>query len=432
MNCIFTAKYLVPGDAPPIEGGALLVSEGVIKERGFLYELKRHYPDAEVIDFAEAILVPLLVNAHTHLELTDYPLWLRESGHVDEPKSFVDWILQLIKVKSRLDKDYYFSSLENGIQQSIACGTGAVGDILAHHRARTAYLSGSLTGRLFLETLGQDPATIQRLKKGLAEVLPESNVGSMTLGLSPHSPYTIRADYLQTIYSLCRRERIYCTTHLAESVEEVDFIEHGCGALASQFYPFVGWQNYLPQPSSLRPAEYLDQQGGLFPENLLVHGVQLNEAEIELLGRNGMYLVLCPRSNARLKVGKAAVGKLIAAGVKLALGTDSLASCDSLSIWDEMAFAHSWFAGQLDAPQLFQLATMGGADALGLERQLGSLAVGKEAGFQVLAPESAVALNDVFDYFVAPGRTQDIVEVYHRGQPQLSRSNRPGTLKAGE
>ena len=429
MNCIFTAKYLVSGDAPPVEGGALLVREGKIQARGSLPELKRRNPGAEVIDFAEAIMVPLLINAHTHLELTDYPLWREKAGHEQEAESFVDWILQLIKIKSGLDKRDYFSSLENGIQQSLACGTGAVGDILAHHRARTVYQSGALTGRLFLETLGQEPASIQRVKKALDGALRESTSGLMTLGLSPHSPYTIRADYLQKIYSRCRREGIYCTTHLAESAEEVDFIEHGRGALAGKFYPFVGWQNYLPPASSLRPTEYLEQQGGLFPQNLLVHGVQLNEAEIELLGRNGMYLALCPRSNARLRVGKAAAGKLLAAGVRLALGTDSLASCDSLSIWDEMAFAHRWFAGELDAPRLFQLATMGGADALGLGHQLGSLSNGKAAGFQVLVPQTTVAVKDLFDYFVAPGRTQDIVEVYHRGQPQLSRPDHPVKMK---
>ncbi len=132
----------------------------------------------------------------------------------------------------------------------------------------------------------------------------------------------------------------------------------------------------------MMPVEYLQQQGGLFPENLLVHGVQLREKEIALLAAEKMSLALCPRSNARLKVGRAPASELLKAGVNLCLGTDSLASCDSLSIWDEMAFAHRWFEGQLDAPSLFRMATLAGAQALGLDHCSGSLEKGKKRVFR--------------------------------------------------
>lgn len=419
LNCIYTAKYLVSSNAPPVEGGALLVHAGRIAAIGTLKQVKRNYPNVDVVDFADALLVPLLVNAHTHLELTDFPQWLANEGEESSAENFVDWILRLIRIKQKLDEKQYRLSLQSGVDQSIAAGIGAVGDILAHHAARDIYQNCPLVGSLFLETLGQDPAVICRLRSGLNEALQDEVIGSVGLGISPHSPYSISQDYLQSLYTLCRHDKLRCTTHLAESAEEIEFVERSHGDLASRLYSSIGWKNFLPQPSGLRPVEYLQQQGGLFPENLLVHGVHLNDSEISILSEKQMWLALCPRSNATLNVGKAPAGKLHQAGVRLALGTDSLASCDSLSIWDEIAFAHHWFAGELDAPTLFTMATQGGAEALGLGDNIGSLETGKLAGFQILRPQTSVAAAEIFDYFVSSHCTEDIVQVYHHGQPQL-------------
>ncbi|MFK5926383.1 MAG: amidohydrolase family protein [Desulfuromusa sp.] len=419
MNYIYTAKFLVTGNAPPIEDGALLVHTGRIAATGTLKEVKSNQPGVEVVAFADALIVPLLVNAHTHLELTDFPLWSKNAGEDVQPKSFVDWILRLIRIKHKLDDKQYQLSLRNGIDRSITAGTGAIGDILSQHKLRNLYQNCPLSGFLFLETLGQDPAFICRLKDSLSAALEDESVGLLRLGISPHSPYTISKNYLQSLYRHCQKQKIRCTTHIAESPDEVEFLEHSHGDLVSRLYPHIGWENYVPQPSGLRPVEYLQQQGGLFAENLLVHGVQLNDAEIDLLAEKKMSLVLCPRSNASLKVGKAPAGQLHRAGVDLSLGTDSLASCDSLSIWDEMAFAHHWFDGQLDAPTLFHMATQGGAKALGIENELGTLETGKTAGFQVLRPKTTVANHEIFDYFVSPACTDDIIQVYHQGKSQL-------------
>jgi len=419
LNYIYTAKYLVSADAPPVEGGALLVHGGRIASVATLKEIKRNNPDVKIVDFQDALLVPLLVNAHTHLELTDFEHWAKLAGEVAPAKNFVDWILRLIRTKRKLSGKHYQLSLRHGIEQSLASGTGAVGDILAHHSVRNLYHSSPLLGSLFLETLGQDPKVVHRLRNELKETLKNNVVGSVKLGISPHSPYTISKDYLQSIYDYCQQQNILCTTHIAESPEEVEFVTRSNGDLASRLYPQIGWEDYLPQPSGLRPVAYLQQQGGLFPENLLVHGVHLNDAEIQLLAEKQMRLVLCPRSNAKLHVGKAPAGKLHRAGVKLALGTDSLASCDSLSVWDEMAFAHHWFGGELDAPTLFNMATQGGAEALGVENEIGSLEAGKLASFQILRPKTVVAIDEVFDYFVSSRCSDDIIQVYHRGEPQL-------------
>jgi len=384
---IYTANYLFTGDAPPLVGGALLAVDGQIAAVGPLADVKRANPAVEIVDYPDAVITPLLINAHTHLELTDFPAWAKAAGEAAEPDGFVDWILRLIRIKRTLSKKHYDRSLLNGIQQSIAAGTGAVGDILSQHSCRRLYYGADLKGVLFLESLGRNPEIINHVKLELRSVLAEQQIGQVRLGLSPHSPYSISAAYLSDIYTKCRQEKLPCTTHLAESSAEVEFIMRSSGELASRFYPRVGWEYLIPPPSGCRPTEYLQQCGGLFPGNLLVHGVQLTTDEINLIAAARMHLVLCPRSNSRLKVGTAPVAKLLAAGVNLALGTDSMASNNNLSVWDEMAFAHRCFSGSLDAPTLLRMATLGGAEALGVEGRLGSLSTGKNASFQIPAED---------------------------------------------
>lgn len=420
MAIIYTARLLYPGDAPPIEGGALLDLNGQVAALDSLAQLKKEHPMVRIVDFGEALLVPLLVNAHTHLELSDYRQWAEKAGETAAPDDFVDWILQLIRVKRTLSKNQYTRSLANGISQSVAAGTGAVGDIISQYPSRKAYLGTPLSGTLFLESLGQDPTVVCQLKNELNLLLADKQAGLLQLGLSPHAPYSISAAYMADIYRKCREEGLRCMTHIAESAAEVEFIEASRGPLAEKLYPKIGWEYLLPAASGCNPIEYLQKNGGLFAGNILVHGVQLTITEIELLAANNCSLVLCPRSNERLQVGKAPVADLLKSGVKLAIGTDSLASNSSLSIWDEIAFAHRWFNGQLDAPTLFRMATLGGAELLGLQQQLGSLTVGKLSSFQVLKPDMPVAVAEINDYLVAPGRTADIAQVYMQGRALLS------------
>lgn len=419
MACIYTAKYLLPGNAPLIVGGALLDVDGRIAEVGSLAEVRRSNEQVEIVDFGDAVLLPPLVNAHTHLELTDYPRWVELDREHHAPESFVDWILQVIRVKHAVPQENYLPSLSRGIKLSLEAGTGAVGDILSHLSARKAYQDSPLHGRIYLETLGQDVEFIHKSLRRVEEALTERSVGSMELGVSPHSPYTISSEYLTQLYEMCCDQQLFCTTHIAESVDEVDFLQRHAGAIVEKLYPFVGWQTFLGKVPGQRPVEYLQTQGGLQPNNLLVHGVQLTRDEIGRVATAGCSVALCPRSNAQLDVGVAPVKELLSAGVPLALGTDSLASCDSLSIWDEMAFAVDWFSGQIDAPTLLQMATNGGAQALGLAKKMGCLQSGYRSSFQVLVPDSLPHVADLMDFLTSPGRSDEVKQLCLDGSLQL-------------
>lgn len=386
MQTLYTAKYVLPITTPPIEDGALLVAAGRIEAVGKSTELRQLAPGAELVSYPQGILLPPLVNAHTHLELSDFPLWAGDLEEPGEPGDFIGWIERVIRVKRQLDPDRYQAAVAHGIAASLRAGTGAVGDILSQFAAREAHRSSPLLGRLFFEAVGRLPEPTRKLRLQLAKLLrDEGTIGRLQTGLAPHAPYSLAADFLEDLLGFAAREELPCTMHLAESAAEAEFLRDAGGPFAERFYPLVGWGEHIPPGSGLSPVAWLAERGGLQPWNLLVHGVQLDAADVAQVARSGASVVLCPRSNARLQVGQAPLALYLDAGVKLALGTDSLASNDSLSIWDEIAFAWPEFSRSGSAAQLLQMATRNGADALGLAGELGILQPGYGAHFQVLA-----------------------------------------------
>jgi aminodeoxyfutalosine deaminase len=384
LTTIYSARYLLPISSPPLENGALLVQAGRIRAVGPLRELLDLAPAAKRVDFADGILLPPLANAHTHLELTDFPLWAEELGEAGTPEDFVGWIERMVRVKRRVATERFASSLAHGIKALLRAGTGAVGDILSQYAARAPHQSSPLYGRLFFEALGQHAEPIRRQRLQLVELLREGACGRLQPGLAPHAPYTIAADYLEALLQLAGDQELPCTMHLAESRAETEFLRDACGPLVNRFYPMVGWGEAVPPASGLSPVAYLSARGGVAPWNLLVHGVQLDATDVEQLAAAGTTVVLCPRSNARLQVGMPPLALYHQAGVRLALGTDSLASNDSLSLWDELAFAWPEFSRWLSPAEMLELVTRNGAAALGLEGEMGLLAPGYGAHFQAV------------------------------------------------
>lgn len=422
MATLYCARFLLPIGAPAIEGGALLVDRGRILEVGRAGSLRRQHPGVSVCELGEGILLPPLVNAHTHLELTAFPQWAAKQGETSPPASFVDWIKRVIRVKRGTDLKQFLPSLRSGIEQSLAAGTGALGDILSYFPARDGYAGTQLRGTLFLETLGRDPGQGRKILQGIGGLLDERYCGQMQLGLSPHSPYTLSFEYLQAVLDYGRRRRLRRSIHLGESPAESVFLAESSGEIADILYPHVGWQDMVPPPAGRSPVAYLKEAGGLHPDILLVHGVQVNAADAAELGQAGISMVLCPRSNARLDVGIAPVELYLRHGVNLALGTDSLASCDSLSIWDEIVFARRCYAPWLRPEQLLAMATLQGAEALGLGGELGALRPGWGAHFQLLRPSSLPALEALADFLCSPGRTREVAALYLGGRDVLQKS----------
>lgn len=387
---LLRARYLLPiAGAPAIEDGALLIVDGRIAAVGSYSSLQNSA--AEVNDYGDAVILPPLVNAHCHLELTDFPQWTTGCGETTLPASFVGWIRRLIRVRRFIGADLVPASVSAGIQQLLAAGTGAVGDILTTPGALAPLLASPLYGRIFFETIGLDEERfVPALESALASA--RSLAYPLSGGLSPHSTYTVSSRHLEQAIHTGLSLAIHC----AESPEESLFLGAGRGPIAAELYAAAGWT--LPEPvPGLSPVAWLAAHGALSPQTLLIHGVQVDAVDAAVIAASGATVVLCPRSNARLGVGTAPIGLYKKAGVSLALGTDSLASNASLSLWEEITFARSVYP-EFSPGELLAIATCGGARALGVEQEMGALTVGSGANLQVLTAANLPPLAEIAEW----------------------------------
>lgn len=290
-----------------------------------------------------------------------------------------------------------------------------------YHPQLSATAAEHLPGRGFIEILGHDPQQVHTSLEHLqhwAEHAPHALWGG-----APHAPYTLSQDMLKLSFRTTKAHHLPSTIHLAESDEEVEFLSSASGPMAKELYPFVHWEQHLTPPRRMSPLECLQNAGGLRRDTLLVHGVHLNHEEVQAVAASGASVALCPRSNARLHCGKAPAAEYLHAGVPLALGTDSLASNTTLSIWDEMAFALQWFSGDLSPQHLLHMATAGGAKALGLQ-DVGTLAQGQRASFVVVSPSTLPDLTEVAEFLCHSRRGREVTALYRDGSNiELSNCN---------
>jgi cytosine/adenosine deaminase-related metal-dependent hydrolase len=240
---LYLARYLVPVTRPPFEDGALLMENGRIIAVGTRRELQAGWT-GEIVDFGESAILPPLVNAHTHLELTRFPEWAVAVGGCTTPGGFADWILHLIEVKRRQPVAELRVSLEEGLRQSLQAGTGAVGDILSCLDIIPGYRNCPLYGRVFLEVLGIDAEQVQARLDRVETFADRKPAGRLVPGLAPHAPYTLSSEAVARIRKIARNRPL--SIHFAESAEESEFLESSSGALAEKLYPAVGWKGNLP------------------------------------------------------------------------------------------------------------------------------------------------------------------------------------------
>ena len=405
-EAIYSASWLLNPNAPPVAGGALLVRDGIIVETGTLSALRSSHA-APVVDYPGSALLPGFVNAHTHLELSHFPSWLHKSPVDYAPRSFSDWIIQLIKIKRSLTDTDYYTSIREGARMCLESGTTAIGEIVSNPAMAGQYYRTTLAGRLYFELLGQESGLFQnKLAAAMAAVLGEDEQ-TLPPGLSPHAPYTIAVQHLATIRETSTAYRLPLAIHVSESRSEADFVFDGSGELASTFFPFVGWESFLGNPPGCSSTELLHRHGLLTPATVAVHCVHVSESDADIIKKSGAHIALCPRSNNLLDVGRAPVALLKKTGIPLALGTDSLASNNSLSLWDELRFALEIFPDDLTEQDIFTMVTAGGAAALGITATSGSLDAGKRADFQVVGNFEGDETN-VLERVMREGRVQEV------------------------
>ncbi|GLI38894.1 amidohydrolase family protein [Geobacter hydrogenophilus] len=380
---LYAASYILPISSPPIPGGAVAVDDGCIVETGTLADLRSRH-GGPVHDFPGCAILPGLVNAHTHLELTHFPSWKIRKGIDYSPRTYVDWIIQVIKIRRALSPQELDLSVREGLRICLEAGTTAIGEILTDRSLIPLYADSDLRGRLFFEAIGHDPVRNAQLFEDLDAAIASFSGGSFLPGISPHAPHTVAEHLHQDVLRLAHERNVPRVIHLAESREESDFFFDSSGKIAELLYPHVRWEPYLPAPRRTTATAWLDGLGVLNGTISAVHCVHLMPSDAEILAKRGVGVVLCPRSNDKLAVGRAPVVLLKKLGVPLALGTDSLASNDSLSLWDEMRYLLDTFPGIFAPSEVLSMTTIGSARQLALADRTGSLDKGKHADFLVM------------------------------------------------
>ncbi|GAW67072.1 metal-dependent hydrolase [Geoanaerobacter pelophilus] len=402
---IYAASYLIPVSSPPIAGGAVAVENGVIAAVGTLHEVQAAC-SAPVTDLPGCVIMPGFANAHTHLELTHFPAWKLRKELDYLPKRYVEWIQQVVKIKRALLPGEMEHSVREGMRLCLESGTTSVGDILSDFSLVPLYRDTQLSGRVFLEAIGHDPLQGENLLRRIEATL-DTLSGTLLPAISPHTPHTVSPRLLQDLHALAAKRAIPKAIHLSETADEASFMHDTTGDIAELIYPMAHWEQYLPHPMHTTSTRFLLNLGVLDRSTLAVHAVHVTPDDVRVLKEKGCSVVLCPRSNDRLFVGSAPHKLLKSAGLPLALGTDSLASNDSLSLWDELRYLQQQAQGVFSPEELIAMATIGGARALQIEGSAGSLEPGKRADFQVLSYGSASEAT-VHAALVAKGRLEQV------------------------
>lgn len=381
MIILYSAQWIVPVSAPPIKDGVLAVSDGRILAVGPAEQVVHDFEGQQIErrDMGESIVCPGFVNTHTHLELTVLRGTL-------EDLSFTDWIDGVVAMKRLLSAEDLLASARWGVLDAIRSGTTTVGEIVDHGESVQAISEGGLRAVAFQEIydLHQEPldAALERLAAEL-DAHRKYAGDRLKLGVSPHSPMTVSRGLFHRLAEKSIAEGIKLAIHAAESREEVELLTAGTGAMAALFRS----RRVNFAVPGITPISYLASAGVLEARPLLVHAVHAGAGEIELIARSGAAVAHCPKSNAKLGHGIAPIASMLPAEIAVGLGTDSMASNNSSDLIEEARFAlliqraTSDPGMRLTAQLALEMATLGGARALGLDRETGSLVPGKRADF---------------------------------------------------
>jgi cytosine/adenosine deaminase-related metal-dependent hydrolase len=390
---VLRARWILPIDGPPIAGGWIETAAGRVVRVG------AGPPPGPAIDLGDVALLPGLVNAHTHLELS----WL--AGRVAPASSLVAWIRALLAERAAVPADAG-DAVARAVTAMHLGGTALVGDVANTLLARPALEALGIGGVVFHELLGfsaVDPAGLVRVAWERVDTAAHREAGTRharaadpgrRASVVAHAPYSVSPALFSEIARSRRGAPL--SVHLAESYEEIEFLYTGRGPFRELLQQLGVWDPGW-QPPGTGPVDYLGRLGYLHAGCLVVHGVHLTPKDVTRLSEAGVVLVVCPRSNAWVGAGLPPITRFYNAGLRVAIGTDSLASVGSLSVLDELAEVRR-ICPEVEAARILESATRTGAEALGFA-DFGTIRPGQRAVFTKVAVPADT--RDVEEYLVS-------------------------------
>lgn len=384
----YRAAWICPIDRSPIKDGVIAVARQRIVHVG------PRAPGAALRDLGRVALLPGLINAHIHLELS----WLR--GRVPPAHKFTDWVKQLVALRrgiERLADPDVVAPIRAAIGELRESGTVAVGDISNSLASVAPMAAAGLDGIVFHELLGfqeRDARLVERSLKARNAVA----ASGIRTSIAPHAPYSTSPELFRAIRAAVDESPCRITSiHLGESPQEVELLATGTGPWRSMLEVIGAWRDDWPVPGC-GPVEYLDGMAVIDARTLVIHGVQLDDSALQRLAQIGATLVTCPRSNQWVGAGAPPIERFYKSGVAVAVGTDSLASVGDLNLFSEMREMR-WLAPGIPAAKIIESATLTGARALGLDEELGSLTPGKRA--EIIAVALPEGVDDVEEHLLS-------------------------------
>jgi len=377
--------------APPLRDGWVTV------ESGRILAASARYPggNGREIDLGNVAVMPGLVNAHTHLELS----YLRDQ--VAPSSQFVNWIRQVIAARrQRPDaaSPEILAAVDRAIDEAVQAGTALIGDISNTLVTFAPLTRSPLAAVVFYELIqfaGADArAFVEARCRQLDALAP---TGTVRRSLAAHAPYSVSPLVFRAIREAVDRDPFNsCSVHVSESVEEVEFIRGGGGPWRQLLEELGAWDPAWVPPGGT-PVQFLHESGFLDARVLAVHAVHLTAEDLQRLAARGATVVTCPRSNGHTGAGAPPIDEFYHAGLHVAVGTDSLASCPDLNVFAELATMRA-LAPTVPAARLLASATREGARALGFDAEYGTIEPGKCA--RLLAIDLPPAVEDVEEFLV--------------------------------
>jgi cytosine/adenosine deaminase-related metal-dependent hydrolase len=402
----------LPISARPLEDGVVAVDNGRITYVGS----RSGAPAGEMRDLGDAILMPGLVNAHTHLELTALRGFL-------ENLDFARWITRLQAVKKAVfDREQFLDAARLGIAEGLRAGVTTYADTCDSGVAFHAMLEAGVRGVMYQEVFGPDPKVAESALKELSakiDALRPLQTPLVRVGVSPHAPYTVSDVLFKSVAAYASKHSLPIAVHIAEGEAERELVEKGAGVFADS----LRRRGIEVQSRGRSSIEVLSRTGVLDGKPLLIHCVRVDAADIEAISASESTVAHCPVSNGKLGHGIAPVAMLLDAGIAIGLGSDSMASNNHMDMLAESRaamLAQSTRAGRNDVLTVsaaLRLATLGGAKALGLDDEIGSLEVGKSAdlaAFPLVAERGPVHDPVAAAVLALPGTPASLVTIAGR------------------
>ena len=400
---LVAADVVVCSSDRVVADGAIAFKGHRIAAVGTREDLRDTFPGAECVVLRDRAILPSFVNAHAHLCLSHL------AGAAPYDGNFAAWLQTVLHAILEWTEEDHANSLAEGLQQSIARGTGAVADILNDWSAVPAYERLPIGGTVFLQVTGFNPVVadvwMHNLEQAFASLPDGADLGNLNLGISPHAPYSTSAKLYRECFRFAEKHDLLLTTHLAETTSEEDFLRNGTGVYRRMLRERGTW---VPRwkPPDMTPVEYFEEEGVLTDRCLYAHVNYPSDSDIDLLAKRNITAVYCPGSHAFFHHKPHRMDEMVKAGIRVALGTDSLASNHSIGMLEEVKLCRERFP-HMPAETIFDAGTIRGAEGLRVTDAYGTLEVGKKASFIVADMGEPVDPSRTIEQLLSPGSTLD-------------------------